>query len=139
MSRLLWLSLMIALASDLSASAQQKDPPKKFTNSLGMEFALVPKGKSWLGGGRADVGGLREVSIAQDFYLGVYAVTQEEWEKIMGKNPSWFSRGGKGANAVKDMTDADLTRFPVECVTWEEAKAFVKLVNEKVMKEGLDE
>ena len=44
------------------ASAQNKtaDPDKKpvepplagkhFKNSLGMEFALVPKGKSWLGG-----------------------------------------------------------------------------------------
>ena len=31
--------------------AKQMGPlPKAFTNSLGMEFALVPKGKSWLGG-----------------------------------------------------------------------------------------
>ena len=66
---------------------------KKFTNSLGMEFALVPKGKSWLGGGNGKEG-TNEVNIPQDFYLGVYEVTQEEWLKVMGKNPSHFSRGG---------------------------------------------
>ena len=51
MTRLLSISLVafLTLAAD-AVHAQPKDPPKKFTNSLGMEFALVPKGKSWLGG-----------------------------------------------------------------------------------------
>jgi formylglycine-generating enzyme required for sulfatase activity len=131
MTRHLFLGLAVLLASNLSASAQPKDPPKKFTNSLGMEFAPVPKGKSWLGGGLGKEG-TNEVNFAQDFYLGVYAVTQDEWQKIMGKNPSHFSRGGKGADAVKDIADADLKRFPVESVSWDEAKEFVKLLNEKV-------
>ena len=61
--------------------------PNPFTNSLGMEFARVPRGKSWLGGGNGTEG-TNEVDIAQDFYLGVYEVTQEEWQKVMGKNPS---------------------------------------------------
>ena len=26
------------------------------------------------------------MNIPQDFYLGVYEVTQEEWEKVMGKD-----------------------------------------------------
>jgi hypothetical protein len=48
MARLFCLSLLAALACDLSVSAQPKDPPKKFTNSLGMDFALVPKGTAGL-------------------------------------------------------------------------------------------
>ena len=100
---------------------------KNFKNSLGMEFALVPKGKSWLGGGAGQEGPV-EVNIGQDFYLGVYEVTQEEWRKIMGKNPSLFSRDRVG----KEVGDDELKRFPVENVTWLEAKEFVKLVNEKV-------
>lgn len=32
------------------------------------------------------------MEIKQDFYIGVYEVTQEEWEKVTGKNPSEFSR-----------------------------------------------
>jgi len=102
-----------------------------FTNSLGMEFALVPKGKSWLGGGNGQVG-TKEVDIPQDFYLGVYEVTQEEWQKIMGKNPSGFTR----ANVGKEIGDDELKRFPVEQVSWEDAKAFVQLVNEKLKKDG---
>jgi len=54
----------------------------------------------------------------------------------MGKNPSHFSRGGPGADAVKDIADADLKRSPVETVSWEDAKEFVKLLNEKVKEAG---
>src|SRR5262249_46350738 len=50
---------------------------KTFKNDLGIEFVLIPKGKSWLGGGGGKVGD-REVEIKEDFYLGKYEVTQEE-------------------------------------------------------------
>ena len=68
MARLCCLALVVALASDLSVFAQQEDSAKKFTNSLGMEFALVPKGKSWLGGSSGKEG-TKEVNMSQDFYL----------------------------------------------------------------------
>ena len=84
--------------------------PKTFTNSLGMEFVLVPKGRSWLGGGDGKPGD-EEVEIVHDFYLGKYVVTQEEWEKVMGSNPSLISRRGAGKVAVKAISDADLNRF----------------------------
>src|SRR5262249_19620968 len=63
--------------------------PKDFTNSIGMKFALIPRGKSWLGGGGGKVG-TKETKILRDFYLGVYEVSQEEWFTIMGINPSSF-------------------------------------------------
>lgn len=64
-----------------------------FKNSLRMEFVLVPKGKSWLGGGNGKPGDTK-VEIKEGFYLGTYEVTQEEWEKVMGPgaNLSWFAR-----------------------------------------------
>ncbi len=65
--------------------------PRKYTNSLGMEFVLVPRGKAWLGGGGGKPGD-KEVEIKEDFYLGKYEVTQEEWGKVMGTIPSHFSR-----------------------------------------------
>ena len=82
------MSRLFCLA--LSVGAQQKDPPKKFTNSLGMEFARIPKGKSWLGGFLGGEG-TKEVNISQGFYLGVYVVTQDEWRKIMGRG--WVGGG----------------------------------------------
>lgn len=99
-----------------------------YKNGIGMEFVLVPKGKSWLGGGKDKVGD-KEVQIPADFYLGKYEVTQEEWVKVMGENPSHFSRTGGGRDVVKDIPDADLKRFPVEHVTWDQCQLFVAKVN----------
>ncbi len=112
------------------AVAKQQPLPPTFKNSLGMEFVIVPKGKSWLGGGNNNPVD-SEVDIPADFYLGKYEVTQEEWEKVMGENPSWFSRTGKGADAVKDISDAHLKRFSVESVSWDECQFFVAKLNER--------
>jgi len=128
----------------LTVTLQKRKPPEPapsptlpptFENSLGMEFVLVPKGKSWLGGGGGKIGD-EEVEIAKDFYLGKYAVTQEEWEKVMQKNPSHFSRTGAGKDAVKDVPDDQLRRFPVEMVSWEDCKEFVTRLNEKTHESG---
>jgi formylglycine-generating enzyme required for sulfatase activity len=109
--------------------------PTTFKNGLGIEFVLVPRGKSWLGGGSA-VPGAKEVDIAQDFYLGKYEVTQEEWQNVMGNNPSFFARTGKGSDAVKTMTDAELKLLPVENVSWNDGQAFVAAVNKRVKENG---
>src|SRR5262249_34785982 len=91
--------------------------PTTHSNTLGMEFVLVPKGKSWLGGGKDKLGD-KEVEIPADFYLGKYEVTQEDWEKVMGKNPS--ANFGAG----------DHHRFPVETVSWDQCQLFVAKLND---------
>ena len=73
----------------------------------GDDVALVPRGKAWLGGGGGRPGD-REVEFQDDFYLGAYPVTQEEWEKVTGTNPALYSRHGVRKDAVKDIKDADL-------------------------------
>jgi formylglycine-generating enzyme required for sulfatase activity/Leucine-rich repeat (LRR) protein len=118
----------ICLVGDLESSAGTQNSLPTFKNTLGMEFVLVPKGKSWLGGGKDKLGD-KEVEIPADFYLGKYEVTQEEWEKVMGENPSHFSRAGGGKDAVKDIPDADLMRFPVESVSWDQCQTFVEKLN----------
>jgi uncharacterized protein (TIGR03067 family) len=109
--------------------------PPTFKNGLGMEFVIVPKGKSWLGGGKDKLGD-KEVEINADFYLGKYEVTQEEWQKVMGENPSYFSRTGEGKDAVKDIPDADLKRFPVEMVSWDQCQLFVAKLNKQEKETG---
>lgn len=116
--------------------ASPNDPlPSRFVNRLGMEFVRVPKGHSWLegGGGRP---GQREVEIPADFYLGTYEVTQEQWQQVMGSNPSSYSRSGGNSAAVKDLSDEDLKRFPVEMVSWDDAQRFVAKVNAATKEEG---
>jgi formylglycine-generating enzyme required for sulfatase activity len=109
--------------------------PRRHRNRLGMEFVLVPRGKSWLCGWGGKPGN-REVEFKADFYMGKYEVTQEEWEKVMGKNPSHFSRIGAGKDAVKDVSEADLKRFPVEQASWDDAQVFIKRVNERAKEPG---
>ncbi len=104
--------------------------PTKFTNRLDMEFVLVGKGTAWLGGGNGQQGE-KKVEMAEDFYLGRYEVTQAEWEQMTGLTPSFFSRTGGGQNAVKDISDADLKRFPVENVSWDDAQLFLERLNKQ--------
>lgn len=127
------------LPNDDTDSSHQGEPaannPSTFTNSLGMEFVLVPKGKSWLGGGGGKPGN-KEVEIVNDFYLGKYEVTQEEWQKVMEYNPSDFSRSGPAKGAVKQIPDVELKRFPVEMVSWHDAQLFLKLLNAQAKEPG---
>ena len=109
--------------------------PPTITNSLGMEFVRVPKGKSWLGGGGGNPGG-EEVVIDRDFYLGKYEVTQDEWQKVTGLTPSFFSRTGGGKDIVKDVADAQLKRFPVDQVSWDDVQAFLERLNKNEREAG---
>ena len=50
MTRLFCLSLVVALASHVPIHAQaKKDPPKDFTNSIGMKFVWIPPGSFMMG------------------------------------------------------------------------------------------
>src|SRR5262249_11502444 len=60
------------------------------------------------------------------YYLGAFEVTQEQYQAVMGKAPSHFSRQGPGKLYVQMIADDDLKRFPVENVTWEEAVTFCR-------------
>jgi formylglycine-generating enzyme required for sulfatase activity/Flp pilus assembly protein TadD len=56
-----------------------------------------------------------EVTLTKPFYIGKYEVTQEQWEAVMGKNPSRT----KGA------------KLPVTHVSWEDCQEFIKKLNAK--------
>ena len=94
-----------------------------------MDFVLVPKGKSWLGGGGGTPGN-KEVEIVNDIYLGKYEVTQEEWEKVTdGLNPAPFK-------AVAGIAKEDQKRFPVERVSWDDCQAFLERLNKQAKDAG---
>jgi formylglycine-generating enzyme required for sulfatase activity len=106
---------------------------KSITNSVGMKLVLVPRGSFWMG----DRGSQKQVAIPRDFYLGVFPVTQEQWQAVMHSNPSWFSRSGGGADRLGSISDADLRQFPVEQVTWDDAQEFVQRLNVREKDSGL--
>jgi uncharacterized protein (TIGR02996 family) len=102
--------------------------------SIGMQFVLVPRGSFWMGGGRGKPGPT-QVEIAHEFYLGVYPVTQEQWQAVMGSNPSYFSRTGAGKDIVQHIPNTNLTQFPVEWVSWEDVQEFIQQLDQR--KKGL--
>ena len=121
--------VMVLMAS---FGAEPAAPPKEVTNSIGMKLALIPAGKFLMGSPKDEKDRWpdeeqHEVSITKPFYLGVCVVTQAEYEKVMGNNPSWFSANGDGKDKVQDM---DTSRFPVEMVSCDDAVAFCKKLSE---------
>ena len=100
--------------------------PKEITNSIGMKLVLIPKGTFMMGSpesekGRKENETQHKVTISKDYYLGVYEVTQAQYEKVMGKNPSSF-QGAKVGNENADL--------PVENVSWDDTVEFCKKLSD---------
>src|SRR5262245_5903547 len=108
------------------APAPSPEKAREIKNSIGMKLVRIPAGKFKMGSPADEVSRTpyelqHEVEISKPFYLGVYEVTQAEFQKVMGTNPSSFASSGSNAAKVRGM---DTTRFPVDSVTWTEAKTF---------------
>jgi formylglycine-generating enzyme required for sulfatase activity len=67
------------------------------------------------GDGGSDEKPLHEVCV-DDFRIGRHEVTQELWQAVMGSNPSKFKGNGQ---------------HPVENVSWDDARDFIRNLNEK--------
>ncbi len=123
--------------------AQYLSVPVEMTNSIGMKLVLIPPGEFMMGspkelieeGLKSDekddrfAGELPQhrVRITKPYYLGTYLVMQEEYQRVMGANPSEFSATGKSKGAV---AGKDTKRFPVECVSWDDAVEFCRKLSE---------
>ncbi len=100
-----------------------------------MKFVHVPQGTFWMGWDSLKKQS-KLTTVAHDFEMAGLCVTQAQWQAIMGNNPSWFSRQGKGKDAVAKVADADLARFPVEMISWEEAQEFIRRLNARESGKG---
>ena len=126
--------------------AQEVKPRKEEVVDLGkdvkLEMVLVPAGKFKMGFTKKELedfkeelkkelgkeeldvvnlimskqGKQHEVTLTKPFYIGKHEVTQEQWEAVMGKNPSKIYKGPK---------------LPVTDVTWKNCQEFIKKLNAK--------
>ncbi|ETR67126.1 MAG: hypothetical protein OMM_05309 [Candidatus Magnetoglobus multicellularis str. Araruama] len=93
----------------------------------GMEFIPIPGGcfemgcGSWSHDGDLDKKPVHRVCVSS-FYMARYEVTQNQWQTIMGSNPSHFSRCGGNC--------------PVEKVSWSDVQNFIKRLNMKSRLQG---
>ena len=115
-------SLRLKAEQPEAQAQEKKDPPKDFTNSIGMKFVWIPPGSFMMGSPkeekerRIDDETQHKVTLTKGFYMGVYTVTQEQWQEVMGNNPSQF-KGEKN--------------LPVEKVSWDDCQEFIKKLREK--------
>ena len=95
-------------------------PPKEMSKEksvdLGggvvMEFVFIRSGSFTMGEGNQK----RQVALTKPFYMGKYEVTQEQWQAVMGSNPS-SNKGAKNS---------------AETVSWDNCQQFVAKLNEKL-------
>lgn len=95
--------------------------PRIISNKLGMQFVYIPAGSFIMGSPESETGHQwyekqHRVTISKGFYMGETEVTQGQWEKLVGFNPSSFPDLGKS--------------YPVDTVSWEECIEFIKVLNE---------
>jgi formylglycine-generating enzyme required for sulfatase activity len=119
---------LLSVVADPRAALSQ--PPKSKDGPLGMKFVPLPKGTTYLGWD-GDKDSAKKTEIKEDFEIAIGTVTQGQWQEVMGKNPSWFSREGDEKRKVKDIQDEELKQFPVENVSWDDCQEFIKKLNEK--------
>ena len=129
------LSHRVLVASCLVLGALTVNPiwaqaPKPKDGPLGMKFVPLPKATFYMGW-NGEKGSAKKTEIKEDFEIAVHTVSQGQWQAVMGKNPSWFSRDGGGKDKVKDIKDEELKLFPVENVPWQDAQELIKKLNER--------
>jgi formylglycine-generating enzyme required for sulfatase activity len=115
---LLWRIAVLAAFLLILTPGESFAAEKNYSNSIGMEFILIPAGSFTMGADKNfkaydDETPLHRVRISRPFYLGKYEVTQAQWTAVMGNNPSKF----KGQNN------------PVEQVSWDDAQIFIEQLN----------
>jgi formylglycine-generating enzyme required for sulfatase activity len=102
------------------------EPGPEVVNSVGMKLMLIKPGIFPMGASQRELGWqhyegpIHSIEITRGFYLGAYPVTQEQYQKVMGTNPSRFHKVG----------GCDTRLFPVENVSWEEAVTFCRKLSE---------
>jgi formylglycine-generating enzyme required for sulfatase activity len=116
-------SVVLLAMAGVAVSEEPKQPPKELTVDFGkgvkLEMVLIPAGEFMMGSpdsdknARDDEKPQHRVRITKPFYLGKYPVTQEQWEAVMGNNPSQ-SKGAKN---------------PVESTSWNACQEFLGKLN----------
>ena len=106
-----------------SPSPQISQSPSSFIETLPgnikLEMVKIPAGSFTMGSDENDDEKPKHQVKLKEFYLGKYPVTQEQYQAIMGNNPSHFQ---------------DNPKNPVENVSWNDAQEFCQKLNEKTGK-----
>jgi formylglycine-generating enzyme required for sulfatase activity len=114
------LSSALAHAVEGNPKVSASPAPLLKDPATGMEMVYVKGGcypmGDVFGDGESEETPVHEVCV-DDFYMGKHEVTQGQWKKVMGSNPSLDS-GCKGNDSC-----------PVDSVSWNDAQDFISRLN----------
>ena len=115
------------------------------TSPSGVELVLIPPGEYLRGSSDADVAAAlkadsdaraehfkseqpqHRVRITKPYYMAKFETTQEQLQKVLGRNPAYFSATGDGKEKVSGLNTA---QFPAENVTWLDCLEFCNKLSE---------
>lgn len=111
---------IIPLITCMIATNIMAAPPKTITNSLNMKFVYIEPGTFIMGSPKNEVGRdsdekRHRVVINRGFYISITEVTQGQWQKLMGDNPSAYQDLGSSG--------------PVDQVSWNDCMIFIDKLN----------
>ena len=106
----------MATTSSTASARQQLSLP--LGKGIALELVHIPAGSFQMGSpeaehGRRDDETQHPVTLTKSFYIGKHLVTQQQWEQVMGSNPSME----KGPD------------LPVTDVSWDECQEFLGKLN----------
>jgi formylglycine-generating enzyme required for sulfatase activity len=98
---------------------QIRNSSVRIAGGLNMKFAWIRPGSFWMGGEKyAEEKPVHRVTITKGFYMGVFPITQAEWQAVMSNNPSRFLGDDR----------------PVEMVSWEDCQEFCQQLRQLTSK-----
>lgn len=109
--------VLVLIGMMVSGPFSLAEERKTFTSSAtGMVFLEIPGGCYPMGDNRGYAYEQPEHEVCvNDFYIGQFEVTQQQWLKLMEKNPSKFSG----------------LQNPVDRVSWNDAMAYIEKLNQE--------
>ena len=114
------ISMRLTAVRVAKPAAARPSTSGKNRNSLGMEFVYIQPGSFMMGSpsgesGRDSDEKQHRVTLTRGYYMQTTEVTQGQWERVMGSNPSRFKNYGSNC--------------PVEKVSWEDCQQFIRKLN----------
>jgi len=117
-------------------------PLEAVMKETGVVFRLVPPGEFQMGASPGDSAAFddekppHKVTIPSPLYVAKFPVTQQEWQAVMGQNPSHFQTGmvkEKGGFFKQEKKlEADTKHHPVESVSWEDCQGYLNRVHDRL-------
>jgi hypothetical protein len=133
------LTTILLLVVAICCSGCRPVPPaKRVTTGIGLKLTYIPPGSFTMGAAPGELGAMpaenpHKVTISKGFYMGIHEVTQDQYFRVMGKNPSVFQGEMllKNKKIVESMEPGVIGHnHPVDHVTWDDAVEFCNRLSE---------